>query len=144
MKTVKYFSMMLMLAIAAFSFTACGSDDETTDDNYGLIGSWYVEDYLDPGVYLILTFTNTKLTETALGKIDNTWYKSEEFESVNITIDGNQIKAYVGESLTYFTYSISGNTLTLTTQNGEKVELMRMTAELQKILDSAKVYQESM
>ena len=143
MKTVKYFSMMLMLAIAAFSFTACGSDDETTDDNYGLIGSWYVEDYLDPGVYLILTFTNTKLTETALGKIDNTWYKSEG-DSSNITIDGNQIKAYVGESLTYFTYSISGNTLTLTTQNGEKVELMRMTAELQKILDSAKVYQESM
>ena len=127
MKTLKHLSMMLMLAIAAFGMASCGDDD--SKDSGSLLGYWYMEE--ESNYYLIYNFSNTTLAGAELWKENGKWYK-EHLGTIDYTVKGNQITF---NGLTG-TYSIKGNTLTLSSE-GETRTFQRMTSEMQNNFDQA-------
>jgi hypothetical protein len=101
MKKFAYLSMMI-LSLVLVSTSCCKDDDEITPDNpnTAYLGNWYN-------------------TETRVNNVVNTTVTQKEFEfqTVKLIITANNNASY---NVTYPTWSISGTTLTITDEYGQK------------------------
>ena len=120
--------MMLMAAMMTFGLAACGGDS-SNDGGSGsapdYIGVWVIKDTQTRFSYNELTTTswtnvNYRL-DTSTGKV------RKEVSSGSLSVNGNQITLGGNAPASNATYSISGNTMTVTFVNNGVTETETMT-----------------
>lgn len=136
----KYYSVLMTLAmiIAALSFTACGDDDEDTDNTGGnIVGTWMCNAQQELGIEIEGTSSTQYLQFKADGKLisvdvnsydKNVWGEYTPDDDVIVergtwkVADG---KLYMtdGEGTDVALYSVKGNKLTLTSTSGMIVKI---------------------
>ena len=136
MKTMKFYLVMLMAAVMTFSLSACGGDSNND-------GGGSAPDYL--GIWVTMD-TQTRFGYTEL-KTD-TWTNVEyhvssstaglvrkSMSSGGLSVNGNQVRISGNAPFTTATYSVSGNTMTLSySENGQG---QRMTLNRLSSADAA-------
>ena len=140
MKTLKYFGMMLMVTMMAFSMAACGSDKDNEEEggggggsSTGVVGTWYQDITAEMGGYVdkaysIVTFKeNGTTTAQELFYTYGTWVKATVATST-YKVEGNTIISPNGS----VTWSRSGDKLIVDGETWYKI-----TSELQKNLNNA-------
>lgn len=141
MKTLKYFGMMMLTMMMAFSMASCGSDKDKDDEGGGggssssIVGSWYVVEE-DTGVtsYTIMNYkSNGTLVVTVVFGYEGEWYKSSQ--SGTYKVSGNQVTINIAGDTGSGTWSVSGNKLIVDGQTFYKVD-----SKVQAIIDSATEY----
>lgn len=93
MKTFRFFGMMLMAVFFAFSFIACGDDDED-DQPVSLVGTkWYSANDVNGKIlsYTIVCFNQGGVLDMEHLITDNgKWYKGHS-HSYSYSVNGNQV-----------------------------------------------------
>ena len=129
MKKMKFYLVMLMAAVMTFGLAACGGDSS----NDG--GSGSAPDYI--GLWVTMD-TQTRFGYTEL-KAD-TWTNIEyhvssstaglvrkSMSSGGLSVNGNQIRLTGNAPFTTATYSISGNTMTISYSGNGQGQSMSLT-----------------
>jgi hypothetical protein len=113
----------LLFALLLVSFTACSSDDDEIGDanDTALVGTWTITE----------TEGDTELSEkvtfnaNSSGDIVSTYTfdGTTETETVSFTwsTSGNKLTLVIAGETEIVTYSISGDSLTITTQDGDVI-----------------------
>lgn len=121
MKNFKY--LLVMFIALSVSLTSC--DDDGDDMGNPIVGSWGLSEE-DGGfaVSLVATFAeNGTGTLTATITIDG--QSQSESDSFTWSTDGDQLSLTMDGETEVSTYSISGDTLTITDSEGFETELER-------------------
>jgi len=126
MKTIKY---LFILFVAVMVSVSCNNDDDDDyDDDYGdnaLVGIWGLMES-DDGVAISVTVTfNENLSGTIVTSETFDGETESEFESFTWSTDGNKLRLKLDGETEKLTYSISGDTLTVTDEDGETTVLTR-------------------
>jgi uncharacterized lipoprotein NlpE involved in copper resistance len=119
MKKIKYLFVMFVAVMVSVS---CNNDD---DDNFdggngdnALVGIWGLIE-LEEGVAISVTATfNENLSGTLVTSETFEGETASEFESFTWSTDGNKLRLIFDEETEILTYSISGDTLTVTDDEG--------------------------
>lgn len=142
MKTLKYFSMMMLTVMMAFSMAACGSDknddeegggDGGSSSTTGVIGTWYqdvtdeFQGYVDKA-YNIVTFKENGTTIAQELMYSSGYWVKTTIGTTNYKVEGNKL--------------ISENGSVTWTRNGDKLIVdgetwYKITSEIQKNLNNA-------
>lgn len=140
-KCMKWFGTLAFMMMCAMTFTACGSDDDggggKTSGAY--VGEWVnVNSYSD--YYLVEVL---KLNSNGTGT--DTWYYLSEDESIyednNFTysVSGNQITVKTVEGSVTGNYAMGtydGSQFLSVTLNGSTTTYMKMTSEIRSTINS--------
>ena len=128
MKTMKFYLMMLMAAVMTFGLTACGGDSNDSGGNGSApdyVGIWLIQDSQTNFIYTECkadSWTNVEYhLSSSTGKV------SKEVYSGGLSVNGNQIALTGPAPFSTGTYSISGNTMTITFTHNGNTETERMT-----------------
>ena len=117
MKWMKWFLILLVGAGVALGTVGCSDDDDDGGGGNPLVGTWKATSYngqaLDSSISVVATFRSDGTATTTMnigGEVDTadgTW--SAENGTLTVTSDGETDSA---------SYSISGNTLTISDEQG--------------------------
>lgn len=130
MKKIMY--LFVMFAAVMVSVSCNNDDDEGFDDNFddnfgdsALFGTWVLTEFEDGE-----TFTETvTFNENLSGTLVSTETFEGETESVSESFtwstDGNKLRLIIGGETEILKYSISGDNLTVTTEDGETITFYR-------------------
>lgn len=121
MKNFKY--LLVMFIALSVSVTSC--DDDGDDMGNPIVGSWGLSEE-DSGiaVSLVATFEENG-TGTLTASITISDQTQSESDSFTWSTDGDQLTLTIDGETEVSTYSISGNTLTITDSEGFVTELTR-------------------
>ncbi len=112
------------MAVAVMLSVSCSDDDDDNDVN-PLVGNWELTESVE-GYELSLTATfNSNLTGTMSTVLTFEGETVTENESFTWSTDGNKLTLIINGMTEISTYSISGNTLTVTS-DGENIVLTRV------------------
>jgi len=119
MKKIKY---LLIMAIAVMVSVSCSNNDDDNDNDVNpLVGSWgVVESELGVELSMIITF-NANLTGAFTATITFDGETETENESFEWSTSGNKLTLIIDGMTDISTYSISGNKLTITDEDGSTV-----------------------
>jgi len=130
MKKIKYLFIMLVAVMVSVS---CNNDDDDSfddnfDDNFGdsaLVGTWILTEF-DNGVEFTETATfNENLAGTLVSASTFEGETESVSESFTWSTDGNKLRLIIGGETEILKYSISGDNLTVTTEDGETITFYR-------------------
>ena len=130
MKKIKYLFIMLAAVMVSVS---CNNDDDDSfdnnfDDNFGdsaLVGTWILTEF-DNGVEFTETATfNENLAGTFVSASTFEGETESVSESFTWSTDGNKLRLIIGGETEILKYSISGDNLTVTTEDGETITFYR-------------------
>lgn len=112
--------MMLVMMVAALSFTACGSDSDDEGDSNPLVGTWYTES-LDHGEieYTEVTYKSDMTCTWKEFKADRVTIKDSDYGRYKV--DGNLLIIWWNDSdgsAWKVTFSINGNKMTTSEGGG--------------------------
>lgn len=143
-KSMKWLGALALMIMCAMTFTACGSDDDgdggggSTGGSY--VGEWvYVQSSGDDAYYVEVLKLNSNGTGT------DTWYYLSEDESIyedsNFTysVSGNQITVKTPEGTLTGNYSMGtydDSQYLAITLNGSTTTYMKMTSEIRSVINS--------
>lgn len=126
MKKVKY---VLIMIVALMSVTSCSDDDDDIDNDYGdnaLVGVWGLLELEGDGAAISVTATfNENLSGALTTSVTFDGDTEAEYESFTWSTDGNKLKLMFDGETEILTYSISGDTLTVTDGEGEVTVLTK-------------------
>ena len=132
MKTLRFFGMMLMTMLMAFNFTACGDDnDDKSKDGGGsapdYVGTWVDTDTKERMSVIILKTNSYQNVQYRFSQ--STQKIKKEDVKGDMTVSGNVITLTGKAPFEVATYSISGNTMTITPQQSKEgtITLTRAT-----------------
>ena len=126
MKKLKYLFVMFVAVMVSVS---CNNDDDDGfdggfDDNFGdsaLVGTWMMTEF-DDGVELTEAATfNENLTGTLVSSSTFEGETVSVSESFTWSTDGNKLRLIFDGESEILKYSISGDNLTITTDDGETI-----------------------
>jgi uncharacterized lipoprotein NlpE involved in copper resistance len=115
--------------VAVMVSVSCNNDDDDNyDDSYGdsaLVGTWGLNES-EGGLTINVTATfNENLSGTLLTSETFDGETEAEFENFTWSTDGNKLRLKLDGETEKLTYSISGDTLTVTDEDGETTVLTR-------------------
>jgi hypothetical protein len=126
MKKFKY--LFIMFVAVMVSVSCSNDDDDNYDDSNGdnaLVGTWGFTESED-GVAISVTVTlNENLSGTLVTSETFEGETISENESLTWSTDGNKLRLIIDGETDKLTYSISGDTLTVTDEDGETTVLTR-------------------
>ncbi len=133
-----YLWLLASLFVAAFTLTACGSDDDEDDKptTATLFGTkWYEEQTLDGKFLNYETAIFDNNGEVSWGNLgeeqDGKWHKWVR-HTYRYTVNGNRFSMGEGDHVQTGTYSIEGDVLKITWDDGGSnvLQMKRMTGSV--------------
>ena len=130
MKKLKYLFVMFVAVMVSVS---CSNDDDdgfdgSFDDNFGdsaLVGTWILTEF-DDGVELTEAATfNESLTGILVSSSTFEGETESLSESFTWSTDGNKLRLIIDGETEILKYSISGDTLTVTTDEGDTLNFYK-------------------
>ena len=124
---MKFYLMMLMAAVMTFGLTACGGDSNDSGNGSApdYVGIWLIQDSQTNFIYTEIKADSWTNVEYHLSS--STGNVSKEVYSGGLSVNGNQIALTGPAPFSTGTYSISGNTMTITFTHNGNTETERMT-----------------
>ena len=124
MKTFKY---LLIMVLTVSLTVACNNDDddEKSGGNSSLIGSWEITESFEGIDYNITATFNENLSGTIVSVISLEGETQTETENFTWSTDGNKLTLIIDGDTEVNTYSISGDKLILTSDDGTVTVLTR-------------------
>ncbi len=122
MKSFKY--LMVMFIALSVAVTSCNEDDDDAMGN-PIVGSWALSESEGGFEVSILATFNENGTGTLKATVAIGGESQSESEPFTWSTDGDQLTMTMDGETEVSTYSISGNTLTITDDEGVVTELTR-------------------
>lgn len=100
MKKFKFLSMLLIMLVSAFSFSACSDDDDNSVDSASIVGRWVTYDwfYIDADPVAVAAKTTFVFKSNRTGEIileDPRGYATTETYTFEYSIATNEGEMYV-------------------------------------------------
>ena len=130
MKKIMY--LFVMFAAVMVSVSCNNDDDEGFDDNFddnfgdsALFGTWVLTEFEDGETFTETVTFNENLSGTLVSSETFEGETESVSESFTWSTDGNKLRLIIGGETEILKYSISGDNLTVTTEDGETITFYR-------------------